>query len=387
MAAKGSTISFRAPQAGRPNPRTGAAAQRDSERALAGALSVPIEQVIPDPNQPRKTFDQKKRAEMAASIREHGIMTPLLVRESGVLADGRTQYMIIAGERRYQGAQDAGTARLPVLVKDSEGYTIRVLQLLENLQREQLPPVDEARAFKELIEQGGYSTRTLAEKLGIDHSTIAARLKLLTDEDVATAVMDQSIKKSTAERIVREKDTGRRKELLDRAKRHHLGAKDIIRLRKELATVGDRPPVERTLREVARDMGATEDEVAVAALSRKEDPDLTAPEAIALAMSTPYEKQPRGTQGAQGEPKGVAPAAASALARHLDEQQFNRELAGRLLAIGGGAGLSGVVSWALGEGLDAAGLIRRLEGMIAVLTWVDEQGVALATLRGRIAAR
>ena len=384
MAAKGSTISFRAPQSGRPDPRTGAAAQRDSERALAGALSVPIEQVIPDPDQPRKTFDQKKRAEMAASIREHGIMTPLLVRESGVLADGRTQYMIIAGERRYQGGQDAGEARLPVLVKDSEGYTIRVLQLLENLQREQLPPVDEARAFKELIEQGGYSTRTLAEKLGVDHSTIAARLKLLTDEDVATAVMDQSIKKSTAERIVREKDTGRRKELLDQAKRHHLGAKDIIRLRGELAAAADRPPVERTLREVAHDMGATEDEIAVAALSRKEDPELTAPEALTLAMSIPYEKQPR---GAQGEPRGAAPGAAGVPGGRLDAHQFNRELADRLLAVGGGAGLSSVLSWAVGEGLDVGGLIQRLEGLITVLAWADEQGVALAGLRARIAPR
>ncbi len=117
--------------------------QTDAERTLVGALGVPIEMVQPDPDQPRKTRDASRLLELAASIKEHGILQPLVVRESGLLEDGRTRYMIVAGERRYAAAMQAGLTRLPVVVRESSGADLRVLQLTENMQGEDLDPVDE----------------------------------------------------------------------------------------------------------------------------------------------------------------------------------------------------------------------------------------------------
>src|SRR5689334_3353851 len=116
-------------QGGRPTPPADAHRQADSERSLQGALSVPIEQIVPDPGQPRSSMDPERLAELAASIKVEGLLQPLVVREEGFLDDGRTRYIVVAGGRRYAAAQQAGLTRLPVLVRASEGATIRVMQL------------------------------------------------------------------------------------------------------------------------------------------------------------------------------------------------------------------------------------------------------------------
>jgi ParB family chromosome partitioning protein len=207
--------------------------QTDAERALLGALSVPIEMVQPDPNQPRKTRDPSRLTELAASISEHGILQPLVVREFGLLEDGRTRYMIVAGERRYAAAMQAGLTRLPVVVRESSGAALRVLQLTENMQREDLDPVDEARALRELMDLEDLDTRKVGERLHRSHAYVADRLKLIAHEDVAEAVHGGILAVSAATAVAREDDPAVRQDLIARAKTARLGRPEVQRLRRE----------------------------------------------------------------------------------------------------------------------------------------------------------
>ena len=106
-----------------------------TERRLPGALEVPIEQVIPDPGQPRQDWNhnegERRIEELAASIREFGILQPLVVREEGALPDGRQQYVVIAGARRRIAAERAGLATVPVIVRGEEATRVRLLQLVD----------------------------------------------------------------------------------------------------------------------------------------------------------------------------------------------------------------------------------------------------------------
>jgi ParB family chromosome partitioning protein len=272
-------------QGPRPTVTPDAARHAEGERALQYALSVPIEQVVPDPDQPRKTFDAERLAELAASIAEHGILQPLLVRESGFLDDSRTRYMIVAGGRRYVAAQQAGVTRLPVIVRDTEQAEMRLLQLLENLQRQDLDTIEEARAMKEVQDHRHLSVRDLSAMLHRSLGYISERLSLLDYTEIEEAVATQKVTRSAAAEIARETDHAARRELLRMAQEHHLGRQAIQRLRREQREMVSSTPLrERTLRDVADELGATEEDIAEAARARKEEPELSPAEALTLAM-------------------------------------------------------------------------------------------------------
>jgi len=213
------------PQPGRPIAPAQAATQADGPRALLGALVVPIEQIAPDPDQPRRDMGDERLVELAASLTEYGVLQPLLVRDAGLLDDGRTRYMIIAGGRRYAAAQQAGLARLPVVVRESEGATLRVTQLIENVQRQDLAPLEEARAFQELMDAEGLSAEKLGARLHISGQRVRDRLLLLTNQRVSDAVQRDQIPVTVATEILRLPDEGQRQltpridagEALDRA--------------------------------------------------------------------------------------------------------------------------------------------------------------------------
>jgi len=132
-----------------------------------------IEEVFPNPSQPRKQFDESRLQELAESIREKGILEPLLVRRTD------QGYELIVGERRWRAAQKAGLREVPVLVKEVEGRDAFEISLIENLQREDLNPVEEAEAFKHLIEEFHLSQDDLSKRIGKDRTTIANSLRLL----------------------------------------------------------------------------------------------------------------------------------------------------------------------------------------------------------------
>ena len=132
-----------------------------------------IEEIVPNRSQPRKHFDESKLQELAESIKEKGILEPLIVRR----VDGG--YELIVGERRWRAAQKAGLKEVPVLVKEIEGREALEFSLIENLQREDLNPIEEAEAFKRLIEEFNLSQGELATRIGKDRTTIANVLRLL----------------------------------------------------------------------------------------------------------------------------------------------------------------------------------------------------------------
>jgi len=132
-----------------------------------------IEEIVPNRSQPRKHFDESKLRELAESIKEKGILEPLIVRrvEQG--------YELIVGERRWRAAQKAGLKEVPVLVKEVKGPDALEISLIENLQREDLNPIEEAEAFKHLTEEFNISQTELSTRIGKDRTTIANAIRLL----------------------------------------------------------------------------------------------------------------------------------------------------------------------------------------------------------------
>src|SRR4030043_1287401 len=132
-----------------------------------------IEEVIPNRSQPRKHFDESKLQELAESIKEKGILEPLIVRR---MDQG---YEMIGGERRWRAAQKAGLKEVPIVVKEVEGREALEISLIENLQREDLNPIEAAEAFKHLIEEFDISQEDLSKRMGKDRTTITNTLRLL----------------------------------------------------------------------------------------------------------------------------------------------------------------------------------------------------------------
>jgi len=136
-------------------------------------FSCGIEEIIPNRSQPRNSFDESRLQELAESIKEKGILEPLIVRK---VEQG---YELIVGERRWRAAQKAGLTEVPVLVKEIQSREALELSLIENLQREDLNPIEEAEAFKRLTEEFNTSQEELATRIGKDRSTITNALRLL----------------------------------------------------------------------------------------------------------------------------------------------------------------------------------------------------------------
>lgn len=136
--------------------------------------TLPLREIEPDPNQPRKTFEESSLAELAASIAQHGLLQPIAVRPR--VAGG---YTIVAGERRWRACRMAGLAEVPVIIKEVSDEEAMELALVENLQREDLDPVEEACGIRELIARCGLTQEQAAQKLGKSRSALANSLRLL----------------------------------------------------------------------------------------------------------------------------------------------------------------------------------------------------------------
>jgi ParB family chromosome partitioning protein len=146
----------------------------EAGEAATGLLEVPVNAVAPNPKQPRTRFDDETIGSLAASIREVGILQPVIVRRAG---DGR--YELIAGERRLRAAKVAGLATIPVVLRDSEDADVLREALIENIHREDLNPIEQAEAFRQLLEELGLKQEELAERVGVSRSHIANTIRLL----------------------------------------------------------------------------------------------------------------------------------------------------------------------------------------------------------------
>ncbi|HWX41737.1 MAG TPA: ParB/RepB/Spo0J family partition protein [Blastocatellia bacterium] len=147
-----------------------------------------IDQIRPAEAQPRKHFDESKLKELAQSIKANGLIQPLVVRRSG---DG---FQLIAGERRWRAAQLAGIHKVPCVIKDASDDSVLELSLIENLQREDLNPIEEAAAYNSLVETLGMTQDQVAQRIGKDRSTVANSLRLLRlPPEVQTLVQQEKI--------------------------------------------------------------------------------------------------------------------------------------------------------------------------------------------------
>lgn len=143
-------------------------------QSKAGLLTLPIEEVLPGDAQPRQIFQEEAIEELASSIREHGILQPIVVRQRAP-----QQYDIIAGERRWRAAQRAGLQSIPCVLTDVAEKDTLTLALVENLQRQDLNPIEEAEAYQRLHRELGFSQADIAKAVGKERSTVANSLRLL----------------------------------------------------------------------------------------------------------------------------------------------------------------------------------------------------------------
>lgn len=174
-----------------------------TERRLSGAMEVPIDQVVPDPEQPRKTQKEAAMLELTDSVRSYGILQPLIVRENGALADGRARYTIVAGGRRFEASRRAGLAVLPVVVLETEGARTRILQLIENIHREDLAPVEQAAAVSEIYDAAEISAEELGRQLHKSGQWVRNQLTLFADPALLDAVREKRISSRVAVEINR----------------------------------------------------------------------------------------------------------------------------------------------------------------------------------------
>lgn len=147
--------------------------EESEEQKGGGVTEVEVSSVFANPNQPRKAFDPTALQELADSIAKHGVIMPIIVNKSG------DKYMIIAGERRYRASKLAGLSKIPVIIKNYNERQIKEISLIENLQREDLNPIEAANAMKSLMNDYGLTQEDLADRIGKSRPAIANTLRLL----------------------------------------------------------------------------------------------------------------------------------------------------------------------------------------------------------------
>jgi len=192
-----------------------------------GVRVIPLDRIEPNPEQPRMEFDAAALDELAASIREHGVLQPILVRPIGP-----ARYQLIAGERRWRASRAAGLDHVPALIEEIDDETALEISIIENLQREDLSPLDEAVMYDRMVREHGYSIRRLAQKLGKDKGYLENRLRLADAPDEIKQLV--SVRKDTlshAYELLKVQDPKRRRRLAEQVARGELS---LVKLRERI---------------------------------------------------------------------------------------------------------------------------------------------------------
>ena len=204
----------------------------ETDDAAAGVTTLPLREIEPDPDQPRKRFDEAALAELAASIQENGLLQPIAVRPKPLGAG----YLIIAGERRWRAARLAGLDEVPALIKDVTDEQAAALALIENLQREDLDPIEVAEGCRQLIEKYGLTQETAAKRLGKSRSAVTNSLRLLNLPDAVRAkVSDGSLSAGHAKALLGLPDAARICQAADEITAKGLNVRQAEALCKKLA--------------------------------------------------------------------------------------------------------------------------------------------------------
>lgn len=222
----------------------------DSPTRSVGVRIVPIDHIDPNPQQPRLAFNQETLDELAASIREHGVLQPILVRPIGP-----NRYQLIAGERRWRATRQAGLETIPALIEEIDDDTALEISIIENLQREDISPLDEAVMFDRMVREHGYSIRKLADKLGKDKGYLENRLRLAdAPEEIRELVSVRKDTLSHAYELMKVEDPKKRRRLAEQVARGEL---TLIKLREKVE--GRKPRAPRPDDEGSAEVGAEAD--------------------------------------------------------------------------------------------------------------------------------
>lgn len=185
-------------------------------------LQVPIEDIIPNRFQPRLSFDDASLADLASSIKQHGIIQPLVLRRKN------DKYEIIAGERRFKAAKMAGLVSVPAVISNLDDNASAEVAIVENIQRKDLTAIEEARSYQALLDKGYMTQDELARKMGLSQSAISNKLRLLTlDEAVQEAILAEKISERHARTLLKVPSHEKQRELLNKVINERLTVKQL----------------------------------------------------------------------------------------------------------------------------------------------------------------
>ncbi|MDD3169699.1 MAG: ParB/RepB/Spo0J family partition protein [Eubacteriales bacterium] len=189
-------------------------------------LEIPIELVSTNPDQPRKCFEEKELLELSDSIKEFGVIQPIIVKR-----DSKGLYIVIAGERRLKAAAMAGLKKIPSIVRDADDKDSALLALVENVQRENLNYIEEAVAYKRLIDEYGLTQTEIAKRMGKQQSTISNKIRILSlPSDIRQVLADNQLTERHARALLKVSDESVRKQILARIIEHNLNVKQTEKL-------------------------------------------------------------------------------------------------------------------------------------------------------------
>ncbi len=222
-----------------------------------GVLEVDIDKIKPNPNQPRKNFDEDALKELAASIKVHGIVQPIVLNRQP-----NGEYLIIAGERRWRAARLCGLTKVPAIVKNYTDKQIKEISIIENLQREDLNPIEAARAIKQLMDEYNLTQEVVAERIGKSRSNIANTLRLLTlYPDVLKLVESGKISAGHARALVVVEDQNEQIKLAQTIVSKNLSVRDLEKAVRNYLNPAKKTPVKEEqsleLRELINQMQKT----------------------------------------------------------------------------------------------------------------------------------
>jgi ParB family chromosome partitioning protein len=187
---------------------------------------IEIDTIEPNPYQPRRKFSESELKELAESIKTNGLLQPIIVRKID-----ENRYQIVAGERRWRACRIAGLSKIPAIVKDLEDSEMLQLALIENLQRENLNPIDQALAYRQLIQKFGFTQNEIAQIVGKDRATVANTLRLLSlSEKVLEMLRDNLISEGHARVLLRLEEPQKQEEWALKVINEHLSVRQLEKM-------------------------------------------------------------------------------------------------------------------------------------------------------------
>ena len=191
---------------------------------------VPMDKIAANPSQPRKYFKDEALEELSDSIKEYGVLQPIILRDDG------KSYTIIAGERRYKAAKLAGLEKIPAIIRTMDSCEVALIALVENIQREDLNFLEEARAYKRLMDDFGLTQIEIAEKMNKKQSTISNKIRLLSlPDEIQSSILENKLTERHARALLKLGDEEDRKQVIKRVIQNNLNVKQTEKLIEEIS--------------------------------------------------------------------------------------------------------------------------------------------------------